>query len=138
VNGRDLVLIVDDHALLARALVSLCTASGFDAHAVHSGPEALAFVRSHPAVGLILLDMNMPTMSGIEVMQALRKTGGECEHLPPVVMFSADDDPATRNEAIQRGAAGFVSKADPRGLLRVVAAHVRPASPPLPSSPSRK
>ena len=52
-NGNGVVLIVDDHAPLACSLVSLFSASGFDAHAVHSGSEALAFVRSHAAVALI-------------------------------------------------------------------------------------
>jgi CheY-like chemotaxis protein len=46
-NGNGVVLIVDDHASLARSLVSLLNASGFEAQAVHSGAEALAFVRSH-------------------------------------------------------------------------------------------
>ena len=87
-NGNGVVLIVDDHASLARSLVSLLSASGFDAQAVHSGAEALAFVRSHAAVALILLDMSMPDMSGVEVLRALRVPGGGHAHSPPVVMFS--------------------------------------------------
>jgi len=129
-SGNGVVLIVDDHALLARSLVSLLSASGFDAHAVHSGAEALAFVRSHLAVSLILLDLSMPDMSGIDVLQAMHPAGGGTSQLPPVVMFSADDDRATRDHLIQLGAAGVVSKANPGELLRVVAAHVRPATPP--------
>ena len=70
-NGDGVVLIVDDHASLAHSLVSLFSASGFDVQAVHSGAEALAFVRSHAAVALILLDMSLPDMSGIEVLRAM-------------------------------------------------------------------
>jgi len=128
-NGG-MVLIVDDHAPLARSLVSLFRASGFDAQAVHSGAEALAFVRSHAAVALILLDMSMPDMSGVEVLRALRVPGNGQAHSPPVVMFSAEDDQSTRAELIQLGAVDFVSKTNPGGLLRVVAAHVRPTKPP--------
>ena len=128
-NGNGVVLIVDDHAPLARSLVSLLSASGFDAQAVHSGAEALAFVRSHAAVALILLDMSMPDMSGVEVLRAIRVPGGP-PHSPPVLMFSADDDQATRDELIQLGATGFVSKTNPAGLLQVIAAYVRPTSPP--------
>ena len=129
-NGNGVVLIVDDHASMARSLVSLLSASGFDAQAVHSGAEALAFVRSHAAVALILLDMSLPDMSGIEVLRALCVPGGGHAQSKPVVMFSVDDDQATRDEAIQLGATDFVSKSNPGGLLRVVADYVRPTSPP--------
>ena len=129
-NSNGVVLIVDDHAPLACSLVSLFSASGFDAHAVHSGAEALAFVRSHAAVALILLDLFMPDMSGVEVLRAIRFPGDGHSQSPPVVMFSADDDQSTRDELLQLGATGFVSKTNPGGLLRVVAAHVRPTNPP--------
>jgi len=129
-NGNGVVLIVDDHASLARSLVALLSASGFDAQAVHSGAEALAFVRSHAEVALVLLDMSLPDMSGLEVLRAMRVPGGGHPHSPPVVMFSMQDDQVTRDEAIQLGATDFASKANPDGLLRVVAAYVRPTKPP--------
>jgi CheY-like chemotaxis protein len=127
-DSNGVVLIVDDHVPLARSLVSLLSASGFSAQAVHSGAEALAFVQSHAEVGLILLDMFMPDMSGLEVLRAMRVPGGG--HLPPVVMFSIDDDQSIRDEAIQLGASDFASKTNPAGLLRVVALYVRPTEPP--------
>ena len=129
-NGDGVVLIVDDHAPLARSLVSLFSASGFEAQAVHRGAEALAFVRSHAAVALILLDVSMPDMSGVHVLRALRVPGSGLPHSLPVLMFSADDDQATRDELLQLGATGFVSKHNPGELLRIVAAYVRPTRPP--------
>jgi len=129
-NGGGVVLIVDDHPAVARSLVSLICGSGFDAQAVHSGGEALAFVRGHAAVALILLDTSMPDMSGVDVLRAMRVPGGGYSHVP-VVMFSMDDDQTTRDALSRLGATGFVSKTDPGGLLRVVAAYVRPTTPPL-------
>jgi CheY-like chemotaxis protein len=123
------VLIVDDHVPLARSLVSLCSASGFDAHAVHSGAEALAFFRSDAAVALVLLDMSLPDMSGVDVLRAIRAPGGAPSDSLPVVMFSVDDDHSTRDELSQLGATGFVSKSNPGALLRLVAAYVRPTKP---------
>ena len=72
----------------------------------------------------------MPDMSGVEVLRALRDPGGGHSQSLPVVMFSAEDDQATRDKLIQLGASGFVSKNNPGGLLRVVAAYVRPTEPP--------
>ena len=129
-NGNGMVLIVDDNASVARSLVALLSDSGFEAHAVHSGAEALAFVHSHAEVALILLDMSMPDMSGFEVLRAMRVSGGGALHSPPVVMSSVDDDQATRDWAIQLGATDFVPKTNPAGMLRIVAAYVRPTKPP--------
>ena len=111
-------------------MVSLLSASGFDAQAVHSGAEALAFVRSRETVALILLDMSLPDMSGLEVLRALRVLGGEHPPSPTIVMFSVDDEQVTRDEARRLGATDFLSKTSPSGVLRLVAAHVRPTSPP--------
>ena len=124
-NGNGVVLVVDDHAPLARSLVRLLIASGFDAHAVHSGAEALAFVRSDVAVALVLLDMSMPEMSGLEVLRTMRAPSAGHSHSTPVLMFLTDDDQATRDELTQLGATGFVSKTDPSGLLRAVGLFVR-------------
>ena len=121
-----MILIVDDHVPLADSLVSLLGASGYDAQAVHSGAEALAFVQSHPAVALILLDMSLPDMSGVDVLRAIRVAGGGHSPSLPVVMFSANDDPAIRSELMQLGATDFVSKTNPIELLKVVSAYVRP------------
>jgi CheY-like chemotaxis protein len=123
------VLIVDDHVALTRSLVSLCSASGFDARAVHSGGQALAFLGGGAPVALVLLDMSMPDMTGVDVLRALRAPGGAYGDSLPVVMFSADDDQSTRDELTRLGATAFVSKTDPAGLLRIVAAHVRPITP---------
>ncbi len=81
-------------------------------------------------MALILLDMSLPDMSGVEVLRAMRVPGCGHPDSPPVVMYSGDDDQATRDEALQLGAAGFVSKTNPGGLLRVVSAYVRPTTPP--------
>jgi len=123
-NGNGVVLIVDDYAPLAASLVSLLSVSGFDAQAVHSGAEALAFVRGHAPVALILLDLSLPDMSGVDVLRTLRASEERHAASLPVVLFSADEDQGNRDELLELGATGFVSKSDPAALLRTVAAHV--------------
>ena len=128
-NGNGVVLIVDDHAPLASSLISLFSAAGFNAQAVHSGAEALAFLHNH-TVALVLLDMSLPDMSGADVLRAIRVPGSGPFHSVPVVVFSADDHQAIRDELTKLGATDLVSKTNPSGLLRIVSAHLRPANPP--------
>ena len=99
-------------------------------HRPSTAAEALAFVRSHVAVALILLDVSMPDMSGLEVLRTLRVPSVGHAHATPVLMFLADDDHATRDKLTRLGATGFVSKTDPAALLRAIGAYVRPATPP--------
>jgi len=129
-NDNGVVLVVDDHVPFARSLVRLLGASGFDAQAVHTGAAALAFIRSPVAVALILLDVSMPDMSGLDVMRALRLSGTGHPHSPPVLICSAGDDQAMRLALIELGAAGFVSKTNPAEVLGAIAAYTRPAMPP--------
>jgi DNA-binding response OmpR family regulator len=125
-NGTGVVLIVDDHAALAGSLVSMFSAAGFEAQAVHTGTDALAFLRGPATVALILLDMFLPDMSGVDVLRAIRAPGSAHSLSLPVVMFSADDEAGTREELIQLGATDFVCKVNPGELMRVVSAHMRP------------
>jgi DNA-binding NarL/FixJ family response regulator len=99
-------------------------------------PRALSRRRVLEAalVSAILLDMSMPDMSGVEVLRAMRVPGGGNPPSLPILMFCADDDQATRDELIRLGATGFVSKNTPGGLLRTVAAYVRPTNPPRAST----
>jgi CheY-like chemotaxis protein len=102
------VLVVDDHPGVAGAVAALLRSSGFDAEVVHSGGEALAFLRNHP-VDFMLLDLSMPGMSGLDVLRALR-ADGDYPDAPPVAMLSAGEH--GRDESLQLGAVAFVDKAD--------------------------
>jgi CheY-like chemotaxis protein len=77
----------------------------------------------------MLLDVSMPDLSGVEVLRAMRG-GGAQRNPPPVVMFSADDCQALRDEATRLGVIDFVSKSDPDRLLRVIEAYVWSTKPP--------
>src|SRR5690348_13440518 len=80
---------------------------GHDAQAVTGGPEALDYLNGHtPAV--VVLDVMMPQMSGLDVLRVIR-SDGRLPHLP-VVMYSAVGDEQTRREAADLGAQGYVVK----------------------------
>jgi CheY-like chemotaxis protein len=80
---RDILLVddnEDDLILCERALKK----EGYQVHCVSSGPEALKYVKQHPDVALIVLDINMAELNGIETLQRLRKINRGL----PVVLFS--------------------------------------------------
>lgn len=112
------VLTVDDHAPFrdaARAVISATT--GFEALAeVGSAEDALDLLdRLRP--DLVLLDVSLPGMDGLEACRRLTSAPGA----PLVILISADDDPMLRESAHDYGAAGFVAKKELRpGVLRTL------------------
>ena len=109
------VLVVDDHPDIARAVAQIARAAGCDATVVHGGRAALDVLRAG-RVDLVILDVSMPGMSGLEV---LREMGAE-GMLPgtPVVMFSAGGE--FRERALRLGAAAFVMKDDADDLIEQI------------------
>jgi CheY-like chemotaxis protein len=99
------VLVVDDHVGIAQVVEKLAQMAGCETAVTHTGESALAYVRAHP-VDLVVLDVAMPGLSGLDVLRELRTEG----RLPalPVLMFSASDQ--HRDESLRLGAVGFVLK----------------------------
>ena len=68
------ILIVDDEAAIRSSLLESLTAEGYDAEIAESGEEALA--RCHGTVfDLVVTDLRLPGVSGLEILQALRNQG---------------------------------------------------------------
>jgi CheY-like chemotaxis protein len=83
------------------------------------GPEALAFIRSYPPDQplLVVLDVMMPGMGGIDVLREIR-ADPKIEHTP-VVMFSAGFNVAYRDEAITLCAAAWILKGTDQGFAEI-------------------
>jgi len=119
------VLIVDDHPLYREGLKALLAGldPGVDALGVGSVTEAIAAAQQGPAFDLVLLDMNLPHVSGLE---ALRQVKDAFEGAS-VVIISGEEDPAFILQTIDAGAAGYIPKSTDSALtiqgLRVVLAH---------------
>ncbi len=103
------VLVVDDHAVVRQGLVTLIADDERlrVAGEAGDGGEALAVVeRIDP--DLVLMDVNMPRMNGIEATRRIRRRWPDVR----VVGLSVQDDPAMRRSMLEAGASAFVSKAD--------------------------
>ena len=99
------MLVVDDDRAVGVVLKGLLRQAGYDADHVGSADEALARVSSRP-VDVVLTDLRMPSMDGMELLEAL------AERAPgiPVIMLTAHGNVQTAVDAMKKGAADFLSK----------------------------
>jgi CheY-like chemotaxis protein len=102
------VLIVDDNADFGKMLVRLVQRLGYSASCLASGPETLAYLQTHQP-DLIILDLMMPDMDGLDVLRQVRADPRHCNM--PVIMFSAIVDMDIRKRAISAGATDWWVKA---------------------------
>jgi FixJ family two-component response regulator len=105
---RTLVAVVDDDASVCRALKRLLHTFGMDADTFSSGEGFLEVMTSRPAydVACVVLDLQMPGMSGLQVQERLASL---CRR-PPIVFITAHDEAGARARALEGGAAAFVRK----------------------------
>jgi diguanylate cyclase (GGDEF)-like protein/PAS domain S-box-containing protein len=106
-DRQRLVLIVDDSGTMRMLMRASLEDSGFAVLEAHEGPEAIEiFSRQSPDT--ILMDVEMPKMSGFETCQEIRKLP-EGEHVP-IIMVTGRDDLESVTRAYHAGATDFISK----------------------------
>jgi len=99
------VLIVDDEPALRKVLRTSLTAVGFTVEEARSGEEALG-VAQHKSFDLVLLDINMPGIGGVEACRRLRDLSPRAG----IVMVTVRDFEDDRVEALEAGADDYVTK----------------------------
>lgn len=114
------ILVVDDDPHIRQLLVFALGKAGLDAIEAGDGEEALVAVEAH-APDLVVLDINMPRMDGLEVCRRLRALGET-----PVLFLSSRDDEIDRVLGIELGADDYVVKPfSPREVVARVMAVLR-------------
>jgi DNA-binding NarL/FixJ family response regulator len=103
------VLIVDDHPLTLEALTSLLDQHGFDVVGGATDGAMAVRLAAELMPQLVLLDLSMPGMGGLEALPALREAAPECE----VVVLTASGTEDNLLAAIRAGAAGYLLKTEP-------------------------
>jgi two-component system KDP operon response regulator KdpE len=115
IQKKKRVLVVDDHPKVLRFVEIGLKLRGFDVITTASGEEALKLVKSAKP-DIMLLDVIMPGMDGLEVLKKLRRFTQL-----PVIAFSAS--PGNHDDAIRLGADDFMPKPfDPAGMMRRIEA----------------
>ena len=108
-----LVLVVDDDAGLREFVRVNLELEGYTVREASSAEDALDAIEDQ-APALVLLDVVMPGVDGWQMLQRMQERYGSI----PVIMFSGKVDPASADDAEQRGARGFIGKPfDPRQLI---------------------
>ena len=97
-------MVVDDDQDLAEMLGIVLTSSGFDVDLVSRGDEALEVFRNNPP-DLVLLDVMLPGIDGIEVCRLIRK-----ESMVPIVMLSAKGETQDIVRGLEAGADDYMQK----------------------------
>lgn len=109
------ILVADDEDIL-RILIADTLEDDFTVEEAEDGKEALQKIREND-YDLIVLDYMMPYMTGLEVLEEVRKDGNDTR----VLMLTAKAQDADREQAIQKGADFFMSKPfSPMELLELV------------------
>jgi two-component system KDP operon response regulator KdpE len=111
------VLIVDDEAALRKTLGTVLTAGGFAVEEARSGEEALRTLEQHP-VDLVLLDINMPGLNGIDTCRRIRDLSPRAG----IVMLTVRDLDDDKVCALEAGADDYVTKPFP---IRELTARLR-------------
>jgi two-component system response regulator MtrA len=121
-NGR--ILVVDDDTALAEMIGIVLRTEGFDPHFCEDGSLALDVFRTSKP-DLVLLDLMLPGLDGIEVCGRIRAESGT-----PIIMLTAKSDTADVVKGLESGADDYMVKPfNPKELVARIRTRLRPAAP---------
>ncbi|HOP40838.1 MAG TPA: response regulator [Geobacteraceae bacterium] len=96
---KPLILVVDDDPFVAEMLEILLEEEGYAVTSAENGREGLAAFLGNPGTALVLSDMNMPGMNGLELIREIRKVNGAV----PFLLLTARDDESCARQARECG-----------------------------------
>jgi FixJ family two-component response regulator len=111
-DARALIAVIDDEAAVRLALARMLRASQFAVNVFANGQDFLQSL-ANAMPDCVVLDFQMPGMTGREVQRALTLAG----HRVPVIVVTAHDQPALREQCRADGAVAYLAKPLPRDIL---------------------
>lgn len=103
--ANERIVVLDDQDIMRESLTASLVASGYKVFPFDKGEDALAFIQSK-SVDLVLTDMKMPKISGIEVLEKIKSF----DELIPVILITAYGTIETAVEAMKKGAEDYIIK----------------------------
>jgi len=105
------ILVVDDSPVMLKALDRVLRgypAARLEPHLARDGAEAFARLDEHPDVALVMLDLDVPALRGLDVLRKLREQ--EATRDIPVVLQSTEDQMAEVHLGLSAGARAYITK----------------------------
>ena len=103
-NIREKILVVEDEKSISHFISTILTSNGYEAMRARTGTEALSMISSH-CPDLIILDLGLPDMDGLEILRQLRSWSSL-----PVVVVSARSHEREKVTALDMGADDYLTK----------------------------
>jgi len=104
-DDRTKILVVDDEPTICSMMTVFLTQIGYAVRTVNSGDDAIKVFDEDPP-DMVLLDISMPGMRGIDVLQLMKIRKADCG----IIMLSAYGDDQTIREALEMGAYCYIQK----------------------------
>ena len=112
------IMTVDDSATIRQMLNFTLTDAGFDVIEAVDGVDACSKLKDNP-VNMVITDLNMPQMDGIELIREVRKD--PANRFVPIIMLTTESQETKKQEGKSAGASGWIVKPfSPEQLLAVV------------------
>ena len=113
------VLVVDDSETVRQVLQLTLSNAGFDVIEAEDGDDALDKLSSAPVVDMLITDLNMPNMDGLELIKKIRED--KKHRFTPIVMLTTESSEEKKRAGREAGASGWIVKPfKPEQLLKVV------------------
>ena len=109
-NGNDMktIFLVDDSTTILLSMSAILTKAGYEAGTASSAAEGLAKFKGGVKPDLLITDLNMPGMNGIEFIQEVRKL--PTHRFMPILFLTTESQQSKRDEAKAAGASGWLVK----------------------------
>ncbi|QJE98810.1 response regulator transcription factor [Luteolibacter luteus] len=120
------IIVVDDDPGMSRAITRMLMLGGWSARAFESAEDLMASAELERAA-LLILDIQLPGLSGLDLHQQLQSSHGSL----PVIFITGEDRPVFRERALRAGATAYLTKPFPgQELMDAVRRHFEPAGNP--------
>jgi len=102
------VLVVDDSRTVRQQVAGLLAAAGYEILEAVDGIDGLEKLRGTPDVAMVLCDINMPRMTGIEMLESIKQDPRATR--APIMMLTTEGQPSLVARAREAGAKGWIVK----------------------------